>query len=339
MKKRVSQRELAKFLGVNASTISRALKGMPGVSPELRNRIVEVAKEKGYRPNPFAMSLRYDTTHLLGIVVPDISFNHFAHIVKWMEFEARKYGYLCIVTDSGDKYSTETDCIERLINMHVEGIAVCLSQETADFAHLERLRKYNIPFVLFDRIADIDCSTISVNDVDSARQATLHLIDSGANRIAFLGGPNKMKQTIDRKHGYLTALRERGIAIQKELVKCGHVSFNAGLSDTLELLSLKEPPNAILADHGMLANAAFQAIIGKGLRIPEDVAIIGYMSDWVSNMTYPRMTFVKQNIKEIGSKTIKMLVDKINGDTSFKHVVIKARLNVRESTLPSRKRK
>lgn len=339
MKKSVSQRELANILGINVSTVSRALKGLPGVSPELRKKIVDVAKKQGYRPNPFAMSLRYDATRLIGIVVPDISFNHFAHIVKWMELEAKKNGYLCIITDSGDKYSNESDCIERLINMHVEGIAICLSQETSDLTHLQRLNDYNIPFVLFDRIADIDCPTVSVNDVEAAREATLHLIDSGARRIAFLGGPNGMKQTIDRKHGYLTALRERGKEIRKELVKCGHVSFNSGLSDTLELLNLIDPPDAILADHGMLAIAAFQAIIGKGLSIPKDVSLIGFMSDWVSNMAYPRMTFVKQNIKEIGSKTIKMLVDKINGDTSFKHVVIKARLNIRESTLPSRKRK
>lgn len=332
MKKGISQRVMAQILGVNFSTVSRALKGQPGVSHELRQRIIDLAEKRGYRPNPFAMSLRYGSTRTIGIVVPDISFSHYAHIVKWIVDEASKNGYLCIVMDSGDIYSTEKECVEKLINMHVEGIAICLSQETTDIAHLQRLNNDHIPVVLFDRVADMDCPTVSFNDVESARQATLHLIDSGAKRIAYLGGPNRIKQAVDRKHGYLEALRERRVPIRKELVKCGHVSFNSGLTDTMELLSLPEPPDAILADYGLLTLAAFQAIVSKGLRIPDDIAIIGFMSDWVSGMSYPRMTFVKQNVKELGRITFKMLLDSINGTSDTNHIVVNARLNIREST-------
>ena len=333
MKNSISQRDIARMLGINVSTVCRALKGHPGVSQELRQKIVELAKGQGYRPNPFAMSLRYGSTRMIGIVVPDISYNHYAHIVKWIESEAKKNGYMCLVTDSGDKYKGEVECVEQLLNMHVEGVAMCLSQETVNFSHLERLKDKHIPVVLFDRVADIECSTVCVNDVEAARQVALHLIDSGCRRIAFLGGPNQMKQTIDRKHGYMEAMHERGITIRRGLVKCGHVSFNSGLSDTLELLDMKEPPDAILADHGLLSLAAFQAIVSKGLRIPEDVAIIGFMSDWVSGMSYPRITFVKQNLREIGRKTFKLLLDQIHGDMSMKRVVVKAQLHVRESTL------
>lgn len=332
MKSSISQRVIAQILGINVSTVSRALKGQSGVSHELRQRIMDLAEKRGYRPNPFAMSLRYGSTRTIGIVVPDISFSHYAHIVKWIVDEARKNGYLCIVMDSGDIYSTEKECVEKLMNMHVEGIAICLSQETTDIAHLQQLNNDHIPVVLFDRVADMDCPTVSFNDVESARQATLHLIDSGAKRIAYLGGPNRIKQAVDRKHGYLEALRERRVPIRKELVKCGHVSFNSGLTDTMELLSLPEPPDAILADYGLLTLAAFQAIVSKGLRIPDDIAIIGFMSDWVSGMSYPRMTFVKQNVKELGRITFKMLLDSINGTSDTNHIVVNARLNIREST-------
>lgn len=339
MKKSISQRDIARSLGVNASTVSRALKGQPGVSTDLRKKIMALAEAQGYRPNPFAMSLRYGSTHTIGIVVPDISFNHYAHIVKWIEAEAQKHGFLCIVTDSGDKYSSEYECVEKLVDMHVEGIALCLSQESPPRGivgdkYLEWLRSKHVPIVLFDRVADIECTTVSFNDVESAREATLHLIDSGARRIAFLGGPNSIKQAMDRKHGYLEALRERNMPIRKELVKCGHVSFNSGLSDTMELFDLPEPPDAILADYGLLSIAAFQAIVSKGLRIPEDVAVIGFMSDWVSGMTYPRMTFVKQNLREMGRRTFKLLTEQIEGDTAVKHVVVNGRLSVRESTIP-----
>ena len=333
MRKNISQRDIAKLLGINVSTVSRALKGLPGVSPELRDHIMAIAEEQGYKPNPLAMSLRYGSTRMIGIVVPDISFSHYAHIVKWIEAEARKNGYMCIVTDSDDKYYNEVACVEKLVNMHVEGIAMCLSQETEDCSYLKCLEENHIPVVLFDRIADVACPTVSINDEESARQATLHLIEGGAQRIAFLGGPNRMKQTASRKHGYLEALRECGIPIRKELVKCGHASFNSGLSDTLELLSLPEPPDAILASYGLLATSASQAIVSKGLRIPEDVAIVGFMSDWVSSMSYPRITFVKQNLKEIGRKTFKLLYEQIQGESSEKHLVVDARLNIRESTI------
>lgn len=330
--KRISQRDIAKILGINVSTVSRALRGLDGVSPDLRKKIESFAEEQGYRPNPFATSLRYDTTRTIGIVVPDVAYNHNAHILKRIEADARENGYMCIITDSDESFENEANCLELLENMHVEGIIICPSQETTDFSHLQRLKKANIPIVLFDRAPDIGISSVTINDVTSARQATESLIDEGARRIAFLGGPNQFKQTVDRKHGYLEALRERGLPIRTELVKCHRISFNSGLTDTLDLLSLSEPPDAILATHGLLAISALQAITSQGLRIPEDMAIVGYMSDWVSEMCHPRISFVKQNLREIGSKAFRLLQDQINGDDSVQHVVVNARLEMRDST-------
>ena len=330
--KRISQRDIARKLGVNVSTVSRALRGLDGVSAELKQQIERLAEEGGYRPNPFAVSLRYDTTRTIGIVVPDISFNFYAYIVKLIEAEARKAGYMCIITDTDDTYENETNSIELLLNMHVEGIIICPSQDTTDFSHLERLKKLQIPVVLFDRVPDIGLSSVIINDVASARRATNCLIDGGARRIAFLGGANQMKQVADRKHGYLEALRERGIPIRTELVKCHHISFNSGLMDTLELLSLPDPPDAILATQGLLAISAMQAITSRGLRVPQDVAVIAYMSDWVSEMSHPRISFIKQNQREMGSKAFRLLLDQIHGDDSVQHVVVNARLELRDST-------
>ena len=330
--KRISQRDIAKMLGINVSTVSRALRGLEGVSPELRQQIESFAVENGYRPNPFAVSLRFDTTRTIGIVVPDVSFSHYAHIVKRIEAEARNNGYMCIITDSDDKPETESYCLELLENMHVEGIIICPTQNTTDFSQLLRLKKANMPIVFFDRAPDIDISSVIINDATSALQATNSLIDDGARRIAFLGGSNQMKQTTDRKHGYLQALRERGIPIRTELVKCHNISFNSGLSDTLELLSLPEPPDAIIASHGLLAISALQAVTSQRLKIPEELAIIGYLSDWVSEMCHPRISFVRQNLREIGIKAFRLLIDQINGDDSIQHVVVSARLELRDST-------
>ena len=330
--KRISQRDIARQLGINVSTVSRALRGLDGVSPDLRRQIEQLAKEGGYRPNPFAVSLRYDTTRTIGIVVPDVAFNQYAQIVKRIEAEARNAGYMSIITDTNDTYENEVNCVELLANMHVEGIVICPSQDTTDFAHLQRLRDLHIPVVLFDRVPDLDFSSVMINDVASAQYATNCLIKGGAKRIAFLGGLNQMRQTTDRKHGYLEALREHGIPIRTELVKCHHISYNSGLTDALDLLRLPEPPDAILASHGLLAISALQAVTSQGLRIPEDVAVIAYMTDWVSEMSHPRISFVKQNLREIGVKAFRLLQDQINGDDSVQHVIVKANLELRDST-------
>ena len=330
--KRISQRDIARQLGINVSTVSRALRGLDGVSPELKQQIEQLAEEGGYRPNPFAVSLRFDTTRIIGIVVPDVAFNHNAHIVKSIEAEARKSGYMCIITDSNDDSEKEADCVELLLNMHVEGIIICPAQDTTDFSRLLQLRQAHMPIVFFDRAPDMGISSVIINDADSAHKATNSLIDGGARNIAFLGGSNQLKQTTDRKHGYLEALREHNIPIRPELVKCHHISFNSGLSDTLELLRLPEPPDAILASHGLLAISALQAVTSYGLRIPEDVAIIGYMTDWVSEMSHPRTSFVRQNLKEIGVKAFRLLLDQLNGDDSVQHIVVNARLELRDST-------
>jgi LacI family transcriptional regulator len=282
------------------------------------------------------VSLRYDTTRTIGIVVPDVSFSHYAHIVKRIEADARVAGYMCIITDTDDVSENEKDCIDLLLNMHVDGIIICPSQDTTDFSHLQRLRQIHIPVVLFDRVPDIDISSVMINDASSSRRATDVLIDDGARRIAFLGGSNKMKQTADRKHGYLEALRSHNIPIRTELVKCHHISFNSGLSDTLDLLDMPEPPDAIVASHGLLAISALQAITSRGLRIPEDVAVIAYMTDWVSEMSHPRVSFVKQNLRDIGSKAFKLLMDQIHGDDSVQHVIVRATLELRESTKKNR---
>ena len=240
--KKISQRDIAKTLGVNVSSVSRALKGQKGVSEELRQKIARMAAENGYQANVRASSERYNTTRLIGVVVPDVAFNHNSQIIKRIESEAQKAGYLCIITDTDDRYDNEVEIVDKLLDLQVAGVIVSLSQETTDYSHLLRVKERNIPLVLFDRAADVNVTSVVINDADSARQATHYLIDGGARRIAFLGGSNKLKQTADRKHGYLEALRERSIPIRKELVRCHDASFNSGLTDTLELLNLPEPP-------------------------------------------------------------------------------------------------
>lgn len=321
------------MLGINVSTVSRALAGAEGVSEELRKRIHEIAAANNYRPNPFAMSLRYDTPHTIGIVVPDLSNLQQMMVVKSIEASAFEEGYLCMITSSGDSLPGEQAAMQRLANMHVEGIIACLSQGTVNYSHLEELRRQHIPLVLFDQTSPRkDFPSVTINDASSAREATLYLIDRGARRIALLGGANHLRIVTERKHGYLEALRERGLPINKELIKCNQLSYNSGLTDTYELLTMESPPDAILAMDDTLTIAALQTAASLGLTIPDDLAIIGYTSEQLSAIASPRLTFLRRNTKEMGQEVFLLLKEQLAGNIEVRNVKVSTRLEIREST-------
>ena len=321
------------MLGINVSTVSRALAGAEGVGEELRQRVLEIAAANNYRPNPFAMSLRYDTPKTIGIIVPDLANIQYLQVVKSIELCAKENGYLSIITSSNDHMAGEQEAIQRLANRHVEGIIACLSQETSNYSHLEELRRQHIPLVLFDQTSPRkDFPSVTINDAASAREATLYLIDHGARRIALLGGANHLRIVSERKHGYLEALRERGLPIVKEFIKCNQLSYNSGLADTYELLTAESPPDAILAMDDTLTIAALQTAKSLGRRIPEDISIIGYTSEQLSMVSSPRLTCLRRNPKEMGQEAFRLLKEWIDGNEEVRNVKLNVRLEVREST-------
>lgn len=246
--KHISLKDLARELGVSVPTVSRALKDSPEISADLRARAKQLAQELNYRPNPFAISLRKNAPRIIGVIVPDIVTHFFSSILSGIEDMAIANGYFVIITTSHESYEHEKKNIENLVNMRVEGIIACLSQETTDFGHWAALADINMPVILFDRVCLTDMfSTVVADGEHSAQMATQHLLDNGSKRVAFIGGANHLDIVRRRKHGYLEALRENRIPIQKELVVCRKIDYEEGKIATESLLSLSQPPDAILA--------------------------------------------------------------------------------------------
>lgn len=313
--RRTSLKDLAQILGVSIPTVSRALKNSPEISRELCIKAQKLAKEMNYHPNPFAMSLRKNTPRTIGVIVPDIVTHFFASILSGIEDTAIANGYFVIITTSHESYDHEKRNIENLVNMHVEGIIGCLSQETTDYAHWLSLDDMNMPLVLFDRVCMPDrFSTVVADGVYSAQMATQHLLDHGSKRIAFIGGANHLDIVRKRKHGYLEALRENKIPIEKDLVVCRKIDFEEGKIATEILLSLPEPPDAILAMNDTLAFAAMEVIRNHNLRIPQDIALIGYTDEQHANYVVPRLSAVSHQTYKMGEAACQMLIDKIKGD-------------------------
>lgn len=332
-KHRTSLKDLATELGVSIATVSRALRSSPEIGKDMQQRVKDLAKKLNYRPNPFAQSLRKEAPKVIGVVVPNLVTHYYAAVLDGIEDEARREGYSVISANSHERFEDETHAIDNFINMHVEGIIACLAQSTTDYSHFEELASMGIPLVFFGRTCMTEqFSSVTANGDEAAQEATQHLIDTGSKRIAFLGGPNHLDMVVRRKHGYLEALRENRIPIDRSLVICDKIDYQQALQRAEELLRRDDRPDAILAFNDIITFAAFTAIKNCGLRIPEDVALIGFTDDVHAEYVTPRMSAIADQSHLMGVTACKLLLKNIKGDTKVYKEIVPQQLIIRDTS-------
>lgn len=331
--RRTSLKDLAKELGVSIATVSRALRSSPEIGRDMQQRVKDLAKKLNYRPNPFAQSLRKESPKVIGVVVPNLVTHYYAAVLDGIEDEAHRAGYSVISANSHERFEDEAHAIDNFISLHVEGIIACLSQNTTDYQHYEEIADMGIPLVFFGRTCLTDrFSSVTANGDEAAQQATNHLIETGSRRIAFIGGPNHLDMVRRRKHGYLEALREKHLPIDRELVLCGKIDYQYALEATEELLKRENRPDAILAFNDIITFAAFTAIKNCGLHIPEDVALIGFTDDVHAAYVTPRMSAIEDQSHLMGVTACQLLLKGINGDTKVYKEVVPQQLVIRETS-------
>ena len=332
-KHRTSLKDLAQELGVSIATVSRALRSSPEIGQDMQMKVKELAKRRNYRPNPFALSLRKEAPRVIGVVVPNLVTHYYAAVLDGIEDEARKAGYSVISANTHEDTDTEIRAIDNFISLHVEGIIACLSQNTTDYSHFEEIANMGIPLVFFGRTCLTDrFSSVTANGDEAAFKATQHLIDTGSRRIAFIGGPNHLDMVKRRKHGYLEALRENRIPIDRNLVACEKIDYEWALETTTNLLQQAERPDAILAFNDIITFAAFTAIKQQGLRIPEDVALIGFTDDVHAQYVTPRMSAIEDQSHLMGQTACQLLLKTINGDPKIYRKIVPQELVIRDTS-------
>ena len=322
------------MLGVSIATVSRALRNSHEVGEDMRRKVQNLAKELNYRPNPFAQSLRKEAPRIIGVVLPNLVTHYYPSVLDGIECYAREKDYSVFASNSHENHEDEALAIENFVSMHVEGIIACLAQDTVDYSHFQKIHSMGIPLVFFARtcLPELFSHVVADGDV-AARNATRHLIASGNRRIAFIGGPNHLDMVRRRKHGYLEALREAGIPIDRNLVFCDRIDFEVARDATLRLLSREDRPDAILAFNDIVTYAAFDAIKAKGLKIPEDVSIIGFSDGDTAAFVTPRLTTIADQANLQGRKACELLMRNINGDKKIYHEVVPMELIIRESCI------
>lgn len=334
--KRASITDLATQLGVSVSTVSRALSDHSSISDATKKKVWKLAKALQYQPNHMAAGLRKGRSNLLGVLVPHIDGHFFTLVVKGIETVATKAGFNVLICQSNEDVVHERKNIETLINAQVEGILVSLSRTTHDFQHFEKAQKHGIPLVFFDRILEgQNVSAVVLDDRAGGYNATKHLLTQGYRRIAHFAGPQHLNIYKNRQLGYLDALREFEVPIEDNLIVLSDMKIQDGIASMNQLLALSTRPEAVFSASDFSAVGAMQALESRGLRVPDDVALVGFSNETFASLTTPKLTSIDQHCEQMGQSVVRMFLEMLeekNGTFLPRRVVLQPELIVRQSS-------
>lgn len=337
MKSKATLKQIAKELGVSVSTVSKALNDSPEISEPTKLRVQEYAKLKNYKPNVIGLNLKNRSTKTIGVIIPNILNSFFAKVFTGIEKVADEKGYKVITCISNESLEKEINALEMLSNGTIDGFILSISEEAQKlhkFDHFKTIINEGTPIVMFDRIADeVNCDKVVVDDLDSAFDATNHLIKTGCKKIALFSSIDNLSVGKLRAKGFFKALEEKGLKVDDSLVILTEAedSFDTKVKGFFD----KNKVDAVFALDEHASVTAMKLGIKKGLKIPEELSIIGFADGvWSRRMT-PSMSTVSQHGPEIGEVATKMLIDKLESkDEIYTHktTVIKTELRQREST-------
>ncbi|WP_128544824.1 LacI family DNA-binding transcriptional regulator [Larkinella soli] len=329
--------DIARTLNLSKSTVSRALTGHPNVKAGTREKVLEMAAQMDYQRNQLAISLLTNRTQTVGIIVPEFLSFFFPKVIIGAQNVLAEAGYNVVICHSNESYETEVANTKALLASRVDGLLVSHTKETRNFDHFRVFERKGIPVVFFNRIVEeLGGSKVAVDDYGGAFRAVGHLIQTGKRRIAHLAGPDSIQNSRNRLNGYLDALRRYDIPVDPALIISYDLTLDKANIYVNHLLNLPQPPDALFAINDPTAIEALKVIKSRGLRIPQDVAVVGFSDDPVSALIEPGLTTVAQPVDEIGRQAAALLLKQLAADDErpeAETVVLETRLIVRGSTV------
>jgi LacI family transcriptional regulator len=308
----ITQKDIAEALNVSRITVSKALRNHPDISSKMKKQVLDAVKEMGYTPNLIATQLTTRKTLTLGIVVPDLENSFFSFAIDSIIDAATARNYHVILTVSRENEQSQRKNIENLIGMRVDGLLVCVSQNTSDPEIFEYIRKFNTPLVFFDRVLDgLGFSTIVFNDRQGAIDAMDEVIAAGYKKIAHFAGYSSLSIGRERCEGYKTALKKNDIPVKQEWIIEAGFEVEDGYQSFMKLLDKGDLPEIILAVNDRVALGAYKAIRKSGLDIPGDIGIIGYGFSETAQLFSPSLTIINQDPRKMGLIAVNTLIDEI----------------------------
>ncbi len=326
---RVSIKDIARAAGVSHSTVSRALSNHPLVSDKTRGRIQSIAQELGYTPNAIARGLVTHQTRTVGIIVTTIDDPFAGEVVRGIEEIAADSGYRVFLGTSHADPVRELNLVKGLREWRVDGVIVASSRVGARYMPL--LKEIEVPIVLINSHSESALThSVAVDNVQGAQLATNHLISQGHRRIAYLGGPADHLTNRDRLAGYRLALAKADIPFDPQLVQHGNGRAESG-EHVVPLLSREAPPTAVFCYNDWTAIGALYALKRRGLRVPDDLSVIGFDNIEFALYVDPPLTTIHQPKVEMGRRAMTMLIQLLNGQ-DVENYMAPGELVLREST-------
>lgn len=328
--------DIAKELNLAASTVSRALNDNPLISKATRKKIKQTAEEMGYRPNVMAANFRTKRTNTIGVIVPLINRHFFSAVISGIEDIAYQQGFAVTISQSNDNFEKESKIAHTLFANRVDGLILSIGMETKTTDHLRLFSDRKIPLVFFDRVVDeIDAHKIVVDDFSGGYRATQHLINQGRKRIAYIGGPLNLKTYKNRQDGFVKALEDAGLEIDKSVIIHNNLTRIDGTLAIQKLLENKNRPDAIFCGNDTTALSAIIYLQENGIKVPENIAIVGFSNEPFSEVVTPSISTIKQPGFEIGQKAAELIIKQINnkkGDVKFETITMPTELIIRNSS-------
>ncbi|SOD98382.1 LacI family DNA-binding transcriptional regulator [Spirosoma fluviale] len=335
--KNITIKDIARELNLSTSTVSRALRDSTEIGAETKKRVLELAHRLDYNPNPVALSLLSSQSNDIGVIVPEIANPFFAIVIAGIEDVAFAQGYHVVIYQSHEDYEREVLNVKHIYNRRKDGLLVSVATTTTDYTHFKNIHERGFPIVFFDRICEeIDTHSVSVDDFEGGYKATEHLIQQGCQRIAHVSGPDHLLISRRRFQGYRAALLDYGRPLLDDLVISSPYSPANALETVQLLLTMPNRPDGIFASSDNIAIGCHAAIIAAGLRMPEDIALVGFSDLPIAAMLNPPLSSVAQPAFEMGRSAAELLIKLIRNPgehgTSINNT-LKTKLMVRKSSM------
>lgn len=325
--------QVAQRAGVSTATVSRVLSGADNVTKKLATKVHRAVTELNYQPNRAARTLRIRSTQTIGVIIPNIENSFFTSVVRGIEKTLKKAGYTLLLGNSDEDPKQEQLYLATLRAEGVAGIIfVPVSNEAASYQWLVDAK---LPFVVMDRSPpDLQADKVTVNNSAGAQAAVQHLIKLKYKRIGLITGPHSFSTAREREVGYIAAFKESksDCPFRRELIRQGDYKESGGYEAMSGLLSLREPPDAVFVSNNMMTLGALQAIHERGLRIPNDIAIISFDDmPWFPSLQ-PPLSAIAQPPYELGTTATELLLARMREPhRSFRHIVLESKLVLRAS--------
>lgn len=315
-KKGVTIYDLAQELNVSPSTISRALNDHHSIGKNTKKAVKKLAKERGYRLNTIASSLRTNRSNTFGVMVSWINRPFISSLISGIEKAARKAGHRVIISQSHDITELEKENLQALYDSRISVLIASLAMETRDDSHFDLFLENGIPVVFVDRFpSKKEIHKVHINNFNAAFEATEHLIEQGCHRIAHFGGSRHQAIYEDRRLGYIAAMKKNNLEIDESIIiQASSLSAEEGTRLTGQILDMDNPPNGIFCANDTAAVSAIQCAKERGIKIPEDLAIIGFNNDPICKIIDPQLSSIHHPAEEMGKTAVSQALDILNGD-------------------------